>query len=54
MNSFWSFVGFLVQQAYDFMCVEISCGSTSFTLWEMAIGFAVLSIVAYAIARCLD
>lgn len=52
--SFWDILTFLWDSAVAFLGYEIVFLDVHFTLWEMAIGFAVLSLVIYAIARVLD
>lgn len=52
--SFWDVLTFLWQSAASFMGTRISFLDIDFSLWEAAIALAVISLLLYAIFRCLD
>lgn len=54
MSSFWDWLTFLWDSAVSFLGYEIVVLDVHFTLWEMALGFAIFSLIVYAIARVLD
>lgn len=52
--SFWELLTTLWDAGVSFMNNEIAFLDVHFTLWQAAIGLAVISLLFYAIFRCLD
>lgn len=52
--SFWDILTFLWASAVSFLSNEVIFLDIHFTLWEMALGFTILGLIVYAIARILD
>ena len=52
--SFWDILTFLWQSAVSFMGMRIEFLDIDFSLWEAAVALAIISILLYAIFRCLD
>ena len=54
INNIWDFLTWLWTSAVDFLNTEISGFGLDFTLWEWALGSAILYLVLYAIFRALQ
>lgn len=52
--SFWDILTFLWQSAVSFMGMRIEFLDIDFSLWEAAVALAIISLLLYAIFRCLD
>ncbi len=50
----WDFLTFLWNKAIEFLSFRIDFLGLNFTLWEFALGAAVLSLLLYAVFRALD
>lgn len=50
----WDFLTFLWNEALKFLSFEINFMGLNFTLWQFALGTAVLSLLLYAVFRALD
>lgn len=54
INNIWDFLSWLWFSVVDFLNIRISGFGLDISLWELAIGFAVLWLVLYCIFRTLD
>ncbi len=50
----WDFLTFLWDKAVEFLSFRIDFLGLNFSLWEFALGGAVLSLLLYAVFRALD
>ena len=50
INNIWDFLTWLWASAVDFLNTEISGFGLDFTLWEWALGSAILYLILYAIS----
>ncbi len=54
MENIWDFLLWLWTSAVDFLSIRISGFGLDFTLWEWALGTAIVSLLFYAVARALE
>lgn len=54
MASFWDLLSILWDSVMNFMSNEVAFLDVHFTLWQAAIALAVISLLLYAIFRCLE
>lgn len=50
----WDMLTVLWTAAVNFMGYEINCFGLNFTLWQFALGVAVLDILCWAVSRVLQ
>lgn len=50
----WDWLSFLWSEAYEFLNIPIKGMGIDFTLWQFALGSAILGLILYAVFRTLD
>ncbi len=53
-STVWDIMTFLWESALGFLDNRIDILGLNFTLWQFALGIAVVDLLLYAIFRCLD